>query len=308
MGVKAKLLADLPFNQRELDVLLETAPKRYKRHFIEKRNGRGKREIAQPTAEVKLLQAWVSSNFLKSMSIHEAATAYREGKRIKDHAMPHLKTNFLLKLDFVDFFNSIKAQDFTKYLSNQYKELSPEDIRLLANILFMRVPGSRVLRLSIGAPTSPMISNIVMYDFDSKLTEKCAAIGVKYTRYADDIALSTNQPNVLSEVFVFIQNFCKIQRSPKLKINENKTVFTSRKHLRKLTGIILTPERKLSIGRERKRLIRATFHRMSTGEYSPAEFLKLRGLLAFAASVEPAFLDSLCRMNSEFYGLITKRS
>ena len=42
-----------------------------------------------------------------------------------------------------------------------------------------------------GAPTSPMLSNLVMYDFDRSVEEIANEFGLTYTRYADDLTLST---------------------------------------------------------------------------------------------------------------------
>ena len=41
-----------------------------------------------------------------------------------------------------------------------------------------------------GAPTSPAITNIIMYDFDERVGEFCAERGIAYTRYCDDMTFS----------------------------------------------------------------------------------------------------------------------
>jgi len=49
------MIENTPFSEKELVLLILTGPTRYKDHWIEKRHGRGKRLISQPTAELKLL-------------------------------------------------------------------------------------------------------------------------------------------------------------------------------------------------------------------------------------------------------------
>jgi RNA-directed DNA polymerase len=292
MNVIDTILQSFPLSRDELLRLIRTAPSRYKVHEIEKRNGRGKRTIAQPTAEIKLLQRFLLQKFVASLPVSDAAKAYRTGQGIIDHATAHAKNRYLLKLDFKDFFPSIKAGDFVKHLY-KYSDLKSEDAKSLSRLFFWRPKGQRALLLSIGAPSSPAISNTLMFDFDTKLTAYCAVNGITYTRYADDLALSTNQPNVLFDAHKFVMALCKGMRSPKLMLNDEKSVFTSKKHHRQLTGLTLSNEGKASIGREKKREIRAMAHHYKLGNLKPEDRSKLRGWIAFTMSVDKAFVQTI---------------
>jgi hypothetical protein len=55
-------------------------------------------------------------------------------------------------------------------------------------------------RESGSGPSSPVISNVVMHDFDAKWSESCRPKKISYTRYADDIYFSTNERGVLDGV------------------------------------------------------------------------------------------------------------
>lgn len=292
------MLSELPFTERELSLLIKTAPVRYKVHYIEKRSGRGRREIAQPTAEVKLLQRWSITRVLNGLPIHSAASAYVKGKSIKDHAAAHAKSRYLLKLDFQNYFPSIRNVDFLKHIE-KYAEISPDDAEKLSRILFRRQPGERTLRLSIGAPSSPFISNSIMFSFDERIQGYCDANEVAYTRYADDLAFSTNKPHILDRLLDFVQTTCNQIDYPILNLNREKTVFVSKKQSRQLTGITLTNDGLLSIGRLRKREIRAMTHRAALGQLSVDEINHLRGLISFVYSIEPGFIETLRRMVGE---------
>jgi len=80
---------------------------------------------------------------------------------------------------------------------------------------------------------------------------------------------------------------------PGLTINPDKTVFSSKKHNRHVTGITITNEGKASIGHKKKREIKSMTYQVGSGETSPVELRKLKGLLAFVRSVEPEFYDKL---------------
>ena len=147
--------------------------------------------------------------------------------------------------------------------------------------------------MSIGVPSSPMLSNILLYDFDKKVQAFCAKKKVKYSRYADDLTFSTNRPNVLREVEIQIAEICKRMEHPKLQLNPEKTVHASRGGARRVTGLVLANSGEVSLGHARKRLIRAQVHHFLAGRLNPDEAAKLRGMLAFVNSVEPAFIQRL---------------
>jgi RNA-directed DNA polymerase len=292
MTVIEIILQTYPLSRVEVEHLIRTAPERYKVHEIEKRNGRGTRTIAQPTAEIKLLQRLMVEHFVEKLPVSKAAMAYREGHGILDHALPHANNRYLLKLDFQNFFPCIHAVDFVKHL-HQYSKVDSEDAKSLARLFFWRPKGARQLVLSIGAPSSPAISNTLMFDFDLKLIEYCSTLGVTYTRYADDLALSTNEPRVLEGVHKYVSTLCKSLKNPRLILNEEKTVYTSKKHHRQLTGLVLTNEGQASVGREKKRFIRSMAHHYKVGKLNQEDHSKLRGWLSFTMSVDKAFVRSI---------------
>jgi RNA-directed DNA polymerase len=305
MNVVDLIQSKFPLSAEEARRLLVTAPSRYKVHEIEKRNGRGKRTIAQPTAEVKVLQRLLMEEFLSGLPISDAAKAYRKNHNIVDHALPHAKNQYLLKLDFKDFFPSLRSTDFIRHLKI-YSALHLDDVKLLARAFFWRPRGQRKLMLSIGAPSSPFISNTLLFEFDVKLIEYCKVHSIVYTRYADDIALSTNHPSSLGSAHNFIRELIAKIRHPLLELNEGKTVYTSKKHHRELTGLTLSNEGNASIGRDKKRLIRSMAFNYSVGKLELENHSKLRGWIAFMLSVDPLFVKSLEKMigNDAFESLM----
>lgn len=298
MGLIERIQDDLPLAKHEVRILLLTAAYRYKLHYIEKRHGRGKRLIAQPTAEVKILQRWAVENYVSQLPIHDAATAYRSGASIREHATVHANNHYLLKLDFQNFFPSILGDHFFSHIKS-HMDITDEDASLLVKLLFRFDRDSKDYVLSIGAPSSPVVSNTILFEFDAALASYCSDNEIVYTRYADDMALSTNRPKTLNEAFRFVRKLCKDLPYPRLLLNDDKTVFTSKKFRRQLTGLILTNEGKPSLGREKKHLIRAMAHHYSIGKIAPDQVSYLRGLLAFALSIEPPFVQSIERMIGE---------
>lgn len=290
-----RLSAGVLLPPRQLAVLVRTAPFRYKEFQIPKRKAGEFRTIAQPAREVKALQYWVLRDVLANFKVHNAAMAYRKGRSILHNAKPHAGSRFLLKMDFRDFFPSFKADDLRAFLKRQKTKISEEDVTALCQILFWMPKASVApeLCLSIGAPTSPALSNILMFDFDLHISTVAKANRVKYTRYADDLTFSAMHSESLSVVESAVHEWCAKVHSPKLAVHQGKTVRVSRAKSRRVTGLVLTNDRKVSLGRDVKRLVRAQVHHFLTGQMPVAERSSLRGMLHYVNSVEPAFLDRL---------------
>jgi RNA-directed DNA polymerase len=288
-----KLGASLLLSQQELLKLIRSAPRRYKVYQIPKRNPGQFRTIAQPAKEVKALQYWVIENFLDQFAVHSAATGYREGLNIADNARPHVHGRFLLKLDFKDFFPPLKARDFRVFLRRRKVTLEPGDVEVLERILFWKPKDTNLLCLSIGAPSSPLLSNLLLADFDSQLTKLCSANEVTYTRYADDLSFSADLSPKLAVIEQAVVNLCNRLTSPKLTINPEKIVRVSKKKTRRITGLVLTNDAKVSLGRDLKRRVRATVHHFVRGKLNDEQTRELRGMLAYVKSVEPRFLTRL---------------
>lgn len=288
-----RLLTAMPFSEAELALLVLTAPARYKEHHIQKRGGRGQRLISQPTAELKLVQRWLVERELYHLPVDQHATAYRPNKSIRNHVEPHRNSHFLLKLDFKDFFPSLTDQALRHRLAHDAK-YSEQEVDILVQLLFRKRREDCTYRLSIGAPSSPFISNYLMVEFDQRLARYCETNSLRYTRYADDIAISSKLPNALDPAKSFVTKLISELPYLSLALNPEKTVNVSKKYRRQLVGLVISNEGKISLGRNEKHRLRAAVHAFIKERLSPVECMTLRGQLAFAMSVEREFVQNLC--------------
>lgn len=293
MGVIVEALAvETGMDTGLVERIMRTAPIRYKTYRIPKRTT-GTREISQPAVEVKVLQRGLIEILLRHLQVHEAATAYRVGMSIKDNAERHVGDGPILKMDFKDFFPSIKPHDWVAYCKQKGVLNDDTDIRLTSLLLFQRPKGSTVLRLAIGAPSSPFVSNALLYDFDQTITEAVAEDKVTYTRYADDLTFSGPRAGHLINVEKIVRRTLRALEYPRLTVNYDKTTRVTRKFGRKVTGLTLTNDGKVSLGNKRKRALHTAVYRASKGKLNADEFAYLKGMLGFANSVEPQFIEVL---------------
>ena len=276
----------------DLTRIIATAPARYKVFTIPKRNG-GVRTIAQPAREVKALQRYVLQHILVKMPVHPAAMGYVAGKNIADNAYAHVGSRVILKLDFENFFPSISVRDWEFYARFYRPKIDPSDVAIFSRILFWGMRTSTPVCLSIGAPTSPSLSNILLFKIDTALSHIAAKAGVIYTRYADDITASAMQIEELSMFEQAARALVRQTRSPRLVFNDEKRGVYTMGQRRMVTGLVLTPDQNVSIGRARKRQISAMLHRLSVGKIDAEGIASLKGLLGFAIANEPDFVTRM---------------
>ncbi|AOF96839.1 retron St85 family RNA-directed DNA polymerase [Sphingobium sp. RAC03] len=271
--------------------IIRSAPQRYKVFSIPKRSG-GTREIAQPARELKVLQRVLVDSILCNLPVHSAATAYRKGRSILDNAIPHKGGLPILKLDFENFFPSIVADDWINYC-NDHDIFDNNDRLMSAKILFRRAKGERILKLSIGAPSSPIVSNILMFEFDTLVTESANKRRLNYTRYADDMTFSGQRAGMLKDMVKEVASAARSVSYPRLNLNRSKTTFVTAATRRSVTGVVLSNDGEVGIGHQRKRIISAKVHYSTQGKLNIDQLRTLAGELAFINVVEPAFLSWL---------------
>ena len=280
---------------QDVTTLLMRGPYQYKHYQIAKRSG-GKRDIFHPTPNLKAVQRWLVKEHLQTLPVHDSVYSYRVGRGICQHADAHLHSNFLLRMDFKDFFPSITQDWLLKFLRQKAHEgsLSLDDRAIAAcmRVLcrFNKLDGS--LALSIGAPSSPAISNAILYSADVDAHSRCAELDCLYTRYADDIYVSSRKKDVLAEAERQVKAAFS-QHSPQLQFNADKRINVSKKAKRVVTGLTLTPDRRLSVGRELKRSIKTLVYLHVADKIDPLERPRLFGLISYVRGVEPAFYNSL---------------
>ncbi|NHZ32873.1 reverse transcriptase family protein [Massilia rubra] len=175
------------------------------------------RWIAAPHPLLLKTQRWINTNILKNIAVHNAAFAYiKEGSAYKAACL-HNQAKWLVKVDIRNFFESILETKICKVFETAgYQPLlafelsrictriaTPEMERALAPN--GRVPNSlKGLKYSIsaynsfalghlpqGAPTSPMLANIVAKEIDDEISSLAEKYKLRYSRYSDDIVLST---------------------------------------------------------------------------------------------------------------------
>jgi len=197
------------------------------------------------------------------------ACAYVRGRDIIDAAKPHVGYKYVAKIDLQDFFGSVTFEKFAReIMSKKYKFMTDQDIATILVYVqpcFVKDKRGRVF-LPQGFATSPIISNLFMGNFDWKVAKFAKKKGVNYTRYADDIALSSNNKDKLQKVIAYITI---LLRDMELSINKKKFRIMPYYRRQIVCGIVVN--NKINLPRETRKLIRAMRHRHKNDEVVPPE-------------------------------------
>ena len=222
----SSLTNDLGVSAKALYSLSNHINSHYYRTKIPKKNGEY-RELSVPDEFLKTVQKRIVEKILAYEEVSPYATAYRYGASTVKNAYPHIKKKTILKLDIQHFFDNIiypmvKEKVFAK-------EKYSESNRILLSLLCIYNDS-----LPQGAPTSPIVSNIIMKDFDNIVGCWCREKKIRYTRYCDDMTFSGEFNH--AEVISFIKEELKKMG---FYLNDNKTVIANKGQKQIVTGIVV---------------------------------------------------------------------
>ncbi|VVE05532.1 hypothetical protein PIN31009_02345 [Pandoraea iniqua] len=165
-------------------IIYPTPP--YKHFIIKKRDG-SPRYIAEPRKRLKVLQYKVLSFLTERMTpLKPAVHGFVPHRSIVSNAKAHTsrKNHFVLNLDIEDFFPSITFFRVRGVLTSRPFNFSHQVATVIAHMCTL---GGK---LPQGAPTSPLLSNLVCRTMDRDMTDLARRNRATYTRYADDITFS----------------------------------------------------------------------------------------------------------------------
>jgi len=165
--------------------------KRYDTFELKARGSKKVRTIEAPCPHLKQVQRALLARILAHVEAHDTAMGFVRGKSIAMNARRHHGAPHLFTTDIRSFFPSVTVAHVKTMLEKRFRHLSPGAIE---EVVAISTWDSRLPR---GAPTSPLLANLVMYDFDERCHWFSDKLGAVYTRYADDISISATDADVL---------------------------------------------------------------------------------------------------------------
>ena len=128
------------------------------------------------------LQRRILDRILCRLPVSKHAYGAIKGRSIRDNAVVHASAPFLAKLDIRDFYPSIRYQRIHDFFIEQ--ECSPDVARILTLLT------TRKHALPLGTATSPFLADQIVHPIDDRIGGLARSLGLRYTRYVDDVTLS----------------------------------------------------------------------------------------------------------------------
>lgn len=235
----------------------------YHSFSILKRDGGFRRIDAPKNVLLKIQMSLVNRLWEVQESIWEnkgyrskTAHAFIKGRGIITNAKIHRKKRFIINLDLENFFGSIhfgRVKGF--FQKNKYFNMLPEIATIIAQLTCYK--GC----LPQGAPSSPIISNLICQILDLRLRKIAKKYRLDYTRYADDLTFSTNADFISVEKDFFSEIKVEIERAG-FHMNDRKTRIQDYHHRQNVTGLVVNE--KLNVNSDYCRQTRAMAHNLYT--------------------------------------------
>ena len=182
---EATLLAHLGVSPKELKKIWWYRAAMYKEFSIAKGSGKV-RLITAPDNRLKILQRKLAPLLDQLYRVRNPVHGFVPDRSVKSNAEAHRNRRNVVNLDLKDFFPSITENRIRGVLRSLGVDHRVSEI--VARLCCYNE------HLPQGAPTSPVLSNMICYRLDTNLLQVAKAARAIYTRYADDITFSTFQP------------------------------------------------------------------------------------------------------------------
>jgi len=247
--------------------------RKYRQFSIAKKAG-GDRTIAEPVAGLKAIQLKLSQVLDAIYQPRPSVHGFVQGRSIATNAQLHEESDHILNLDLEDFFPSINFGRVRGLFMAQPYRRPPEVATVLAQICCFDNA------LPQGAPTSPVVSNMICSRLDTELQRLARRYRCVYSRYADDITFSTRRshfPRSLAEKDG-IGPSAPVLLGPSLEealrrngfaVNMAKVRLRSKQQRQEVTGLLVN--RRVNVPRKLVRQVRAMLHAWSTYGYEAAQ-------------------------------------
>jgi RNA-directed DNA polymerase len=236
----------------------------YVRFKIAKKTG-GDRLISAPMPRLKRAQHWILDQILEKVPQHAASHGFRRGRSIVTNAQPHVGAKVVINLDLKNFFPSISYKRIKGiFQALGYSEAIATVLGLICtepDITEINLDGKTYFvaqsdrHLPQGAPTSPALTNLLCRRLDKRLTHMAELEGYRYTRYADDLTFSGEDPNQIGAVLKYTRG---IVTHEGLTLHPDKTRVLRSTNRQEVTGVVVNE--KLNVDRTTLKKFRATLH------------------------------------------------
>jgi len=261
----------------------------------------GKRLIHKPNKKLKVYHSFLNLFLFEYLPINtDVVFSYRKGVNVYDAVSRHRNSRHFFQTDITNFFHSLNSGLVKKVIENGIDNFPVSNVEKYIDRVVDLVMVGGVLPM--GFPTSPLLSNACLFEFDNYLQLHCAERGLVCTRYSDDIIVSSFEREPLSDIAEAIGSIMEKCFDGSLKINPKKSKFTHIGRKIKLLGMVVLPTGGISVDIKFKKEVEVLLHFYLTDKVKFLDKIagdagggagKISGYLSYINTVDPLYLDKL---------------
>lgn len=314
-------LLEVPFSTIVYLLYRPDRPTPYVKFNIKKKSG-GIREIFAPVSNLKILQSKLAHILYLIYRPRFPVYGFCKGRNILGNARLHAKKKVVFNIDLENFFPTVHLGRVIGLFQARPFNFPRDVAVMLAQICCFEG------KLPQGAPTSPVIANMICAGMDKDLQKLAKDNHCVYTRYADDITFSTTakflSPDIVEGENGIVKCGAKltsIVEKHSFKIKTSKVRLQDRKSRQEVTGLVVNEF--ANVSRKYVREVRGILHALkkfgdenATKVYyekycrrhhinsTPPLSLIVRGKISFIKSIrgekDPIYRKLLNAYNKEF--------
>jgi len=261
------------------------------------------RTVYRPSVKFKKYLRFIDKVILRHLDKNERVVhSYLKEKSVLTAVKAHSSNKYFFLTDIKDFFVSVKTEHVLHILTRDKAHIPITDFdRYIETIVnFITFSGS----IPVGFPTSPSLSNSFLMEFDIALENYCCKHGFIYTRYSDDIVISSNSFEGFDVLESDVQTMLHESASETIFLNTKKTRVTQIGNKVKILGLVITLDGSVTINSKYKKILESLLHFYINDKNKYWDLLEktlhgkehsLFGLLHYVKSIDQAYIEKLQR-------------
>lgn len=219
----------------------------------------GNKEILKPSAKLQSYLRFLNNYIFQYADINtNVVYSYRKGANTYQAVKKHSESSYFFQTDIKGFFKSIKSSDIKFILENNLKNSPISDLDEYEDRILNIITVNDTL--PVGFASSPILTNSLLKNFDNDLEDYCVQKNIIYTRYSDDLILSSKVKESLTDLEKIISAFLKKHFKNTFQLNEEKTKLTHKGNKIKILGMVILPTGKVTVDIKVKKQIESLLH------------------------------------------------
>lgn len=298
-------LLDVEFYKLKYHLYILDYSLRYFSFPVPKKSG-GERRILAPSPSLKIIQSKLLQVLETVYKPKKTVHGFVKDFSIVTNAERHAGQRNVLNIDLLDFFGTIHFGRVRGLFMAPPYELSGKVSTVLAQICCYDN------QLPQGAPTSPIVSNMICVKMDAQLRQLAIKNRCFYTRYADDLTFSTSIRNFPGGLATIVpsgevelgDDLLEVINSNDFQVNSSKIRLQTQYRRQEVTG--LTVNEFPNVKREFILQVRAMLHDWNINGYESAakKHYHIHGSKQIPPFKEPPSYKNIVKGKIDFIGMV----